>query len=208
MTSLSPGVVPVGRERLIRVLLASTALWFAVALAGMPAVSADAPAAINQQPFVCDESGVGSGAAIFVSSLGHFSLQLNVADSSPVEVGCVLQNVAGLTLQTVAVDYQGNIETTFGPYMAITYRLPGGKLAGRVVPFTEADIAPSPSKGLSRATFDCGNLGLPQGTTIQTLEFIAIGENDGGSVTISDVFVNDTATGKLLKTVNTCDFVP
>jgi hypothetical protein len=189
-------------------LLAITTLWLAVALASAPAAVAQTVPAITQQPFVCDETGVGSGTATFVSSLGHFSLQLNIASTSPVEVGCVFQNVSGLPLQDISIDYQGELDTTFGPYMAITYRLPAGKLAGRVLSFSEADIGPSPSKGLSRATFDGAGLGLPQGTTIQSLEFIAIGENDGGSLTISDVFINGAATSKLLKTLNTCEFVP
>ena len=135
------------------------------------------PATLTQQPFVCDENSCGTGSASFVSSTGHLSLQLSVAENSSVIVGSVFKNIAGTPLVNIVIDLKGTMNTTFGPYLVITYRLPAGKIAGRV-------------------------------TTIQGLELIGIGENSGGSVTVSDVTIGGAIAGKSLTTLNTCDCVP
>jgi hypothetical protein len=163
----------------------------------------------TQQPFVCDENNSGTGSASFVSSAGHLSLQLNIAENSSVVVGSVFKNIAGTALTSIVIDFKGTVNETFGPYIVIIYRFPAGKVAGRVVPFSAGSVAPSPTKGgFMRTVFTAKNLELPEGTTIQGLEIIGIGENSGGSVTISDVTIGGAQTGKALNTVNTCDCVP
>ncbi len=100
------------------------------------------------------------------------------------------------------------MNNTFGPYLVITYRLPSGKLAGRVIPLTQGFVSTNQATGLTRVQFNRKNLDLADGTTIQTLELIGIGENSGGSVTVSDVTVGGALAGKSLTTLNTCDCVP
>jgi hypothetical protein len=160
------------------------------------------------QPFVCDENGAGTGNASFVSSLKHFSLNLSVGDASQVIVGAVFGNVSGAPPKEIVVDYRGQVNSTFGPYLLLSYYLPNAKLAGRVVPFAQAKNGNNAPEGFTRAVFRGQDMGLPEGTTIQSMEMIGIGENGAGNVTIGDVSVNGAIAAKLLSTQSTCDFVP
>ncbi|HEY9775295.1 MAG TPA: hypothetical protein V6C81_16130 [Planktothrix sp.] len=162
----------------------------------------------NYQPFICDESGAGSGSASFVSSLRHLSLSLSVGDNSQVIVGANFGNVQGLPPKEIVIDYRGQANSTFGPFLLLSYYLPNAKLSGRVVPFMQAKNGKDAPEGYTRAIFRGQDLELPEGATIQSMEMIGIGENGGGSVTIGDVTVNGAAASKLLSTQNTCDFVP
>jgi hypothetical protein len=166
------------------------------------------PATLTQQPFVCDENSCGTGSASFVSSTGHLSLQLSVAENSSVIVGSVFKNIAGTPLVNIVIDLKGTMNTTFGPYLVITYRLPAGKIAGRVIPVVHGLVSTNQTSGFTRVVFNSKNLELPDGTTIQGLELIGIGENSGGSVTVSDVTIGGAIAGKSLTTLNTCDCVP
>ncbi len=160
----------------------------------------------TQQPFVCDEEGAGTGSASFVNLSGHFSLQLNIVDSSPVVVGSLLKNVANTPFHSVAVKFRGAVSDSFGPYIVLTYRLPSGKSAGRVVPFDHTSM--STANGVTTASITPTALEIPDGSTIQSLEIIAIGENSAGSVTINDVLINGSVAGKTLSTISSCDAVP
>lgn len=121
-------------------------------------------------------------------------------------MGSTFKNLSGQALHSIAITFKGATSDTFGPYIVLTYRLPGGKSAGRVIPFSQGSL--TTVNGQTTATFTPTGLELPDNTVIQDLEIIAIGENGGGSVTISDVSVNGTLVGKLLTTLNTCDALP
>lgn len=165
-------------------------------------------AAPSQQPFVCDEGLTGAGSASFVSSSGRFSLELTIAEQSRVQVGSVFKNVYLIPLEEIAIDYKGQTNETFGPFLVVTYKVPKGKISGRVLPFSGQPGTQSPSKGYTRISFTRKDMNLPVGTTLQGMEIIAIGENGGGSVTLSDVFINGEVVKRSLNTLNSCDVVP
>ena len=160
------------------------------------------------QPFVCDEAGAGSGTAQFVSASGHLWLQLAIDEKSDVVIGTVFNNVQGLQLTSLVLDYKGDVNNTFGPWLVVSYKLPSGKLAGRVVPFTQASTASGAPDGYNRIAFTPSNLSLPQQVTINSLEIIAIGENSTGSISLGDITVNGAKSSQLMTTKATCEFVP
>jgi hypothetical protein len=160
------------------------------------------------QGFICDEAGSGTGSASFVSSLKRLALQLSVADSSSAIVGASLGNVSGMASDEILVDYKGQVNSTFGPYLLLSYNLPNSKQAGRVVPFPEGKSVDGAPEGYARVSITGKDLGLPDGTKIQSLEIIALGENGGGNVTIADVSIDGIKATKLVGTQMSCQYVP
>jgi hypothetical protein len=160
------------------------------------------------QPFVCDEALTGQGAASFVSSLKHFSLQLSVGDSPSVIVGAVFGGVAGVAPDEIVIDFKGQANTTFGPYLLLSYTLPNGKVAGRVLPFVQGKPGAGATGGFTRVVFRGADMGLPSGTTIRSMEIIALGENGGGNVTIGDITIDGVTCSKTLASLSTCEYVP
>jgi len=179
-----------------------------------PVPSTDAYSAGNPvskptlQPFICDEDGAGTGTSQFISSIGHLWLQMAISDKSNVEVGVSFNNVSGQPLSEILVDLKGDLNNTFGPWLVLSYRLPTGKIAGRVVSFSQAKSVSGAPEGFNRIAFTGNDLGLPPGTIMRAMEIMAIGENASGSITVGDVTVNGITAGKLMNTQTTCDFVP
>jgi hypothetical protein len=160
------------------------------------------------QPFICDQRGLGTGSSQFVSALHHLWLQLSISEKSDVQVGVNFNNVAGLRPAQIMIDYKGDVNDTFGPWLVLSYQLPSGKVAGKVVSFTQGQALSGAAEGFNRIAFTGDGLGLPAGTVLRALEIIAIGENASGTVTLGDVTTNGVAAGKLMNAQMTCDFVP
>lgn len=173
-----------------------------------PSVLADPQQGPVEQAFICDEEGCGTGTAQFVSFAGDLLLNLSIGEKSNVQVGAVVQNIVGLPANTVQVDYKGTADANVGPHMILNYYLPGGKLAGRVIPFVQGKSASGAPSGFSRVVFNGGDLGIPSGAVWQNIEVLLIGENGNGSTSIDSIKVNGVAAAKLMNTQNTCDFVP
>lgn len=160
------------------------------------------------QPFICDQGGLGTGSSQFVSALHHLWLQLSIAEKSDVQTGVNFNNVSGLRPTQIMIDYKGDVNDTFGPWLVVSYQMPSGKVAGKVVSLTQGQALSGAPEGFNRIAFTGEGLGLPTGTTLRALEIIAIGENASGTITLGDVTVNGVTAGKLMTAQMTCDFVP
>ncbi len=160
------------------------------------------------QAFICDQSGLSTGSSQFITAKHHLWLQLSISEKSDIQVGVNFNNVSGLQPAQLMIDYKGDVNDTFGPWLVISYQMPSGKVAGKVVSFTQGQAVSGAPEGFNRLAFTGEGLGLSGGTTLRALEIIAIGENASGTITLGDVTVNGVTAGKLMNPQLTCDFVP
>lgn len=189
--------------------LSPSAPWSQPAITFAPNAQDNSPTGPQTlQTFICDQGGLGTGSSQFVSALHHLWLQLSISEKSDVQVGVNFNNVSGLRPSQMMIDYKGDVNNTFGPWLVISYQLPSGKVAGKVVSFTQAQPLSGAPEGFNRIAFTGEGLGLPAGTNLRALEIIAIGENASGTITLGDVTVNGVTAGKLTTPQLTCDFVP